>query len=102
MEVKLWFLKMKKSHKLGRQCHGSGSKLMTCYHEPMFDLRPVHVELGVEKLVLRHSSLWLLWFSPFSLIPPMLHIHISFICHQCQIISEFDSVLNKTKTNKGQ
>jgi hypothetical protein len=69
MEVKLWFLKIKKSHKLGRQCHGSGSKLMASYHEPMFDPRPVHLELEVEKLVLRHSSLWLLWFSPVSFIP---------------------------------
>jgi len=76
--VKLWFLKINKSHKLGRQCPGSGSKLMASYHELMFNPRPVHLELGVEKMVLRHSSLWLLWFSPISPIPPMFHTHMNF------------------------
>ena len=45
----------------------------------------VHIqsqELVVDQVALRQVPLWILWFLPVSVIPPMLHTYISLTYHQ--------------------
>jgi hypothetical protein len=44
---------------------------------PGFAPRSVHVRLVVDKAALGQVSLRVLLFSPVSIIPPLLHIHVS-------------------------
>jgi hypothetical protein len=61
---------------------------------PGFNPRPVHVRFVVDELTLRQVFLPVLWFSPVSIIPPVLHTH-SLIYHCCYTISATDSAVKQ-------
>ena len=53
----------------------------------------------MDEVALGQDFLGVLWFYPVSIIPPMLHTHISFTYNQHYIIFATDSVI-KTDTKK--
>ena len=46
------------------------------HQRPMYNVRPVHVGFLVGRVALGQVFVEVLWFSPVSVIPPMLHTHV--------------------------
>ena len=57
-----------------------------------FNHRPVHMGFMVDKVALGQVFLRVLWFFPVCTIPPMLHIHILFICCWWCIVLAIDNI----------
>jgi len=64
---------------------------------PRFSSRPVHVGFVVYKMALGQDFLPVLQFSPFSIIPPMLHTHSTGCNWPCTALS-FASVFKQLQT----
>jgi len=61
-------------------------KELTCIKHPSIYNSTVRVGNKVDKVAVGQVSLRLLGISPVSIIPPLLHTHMSFICIQSPII----------------
>lgn len=67
--------------------------------KPGFVPGPVHVRCVLEKVALGQVCRRAIWFFPISVIPPVLHIPIYFICHRHYrpvMLSQITPALNKT------
>jgi hypothetical protein len=53
---------------------------------PKFSPEPVHVSFMADSVVVGQLLHLVLWFSPVSVIPPLLHIYSSFVCHWGYIV----------------
>jgi hypothetical protein len=60
-----------------RPCDSLGSHFSPL--GPVLVPRSFHEELSVDKVALGQTFFWVLWFSPVSIILPLLHIHSCFI-----------------------
>jgi hypothetical protein len=60
-----------------------------------FNLRPVHVGFVMKNVALVQVCLSELRFSPVSIIPPLLHIHVSLVYHRRYIILATDSIVKQ-------
>jgi hypothetical protein len=65
----------------------------------VLDPRLVHVGFVVDKMAVGQVCLQVLWFSQISIIPPMLHTRISFVCHQRYMSLKTQSFVNPYPAN---
>jgi hypothetical protein len=60
-----------------------------------FDSRPAHVRFVVDRVALGQAVLRVLRFLSVSIVPTVLHTHMSFIYHRCYITLAIDTVVKQ-------